>query len=272
MVILVNYANKRFRKAQRFNTFMAEYIGKFDKIVECSPEKIEDSFKKQYHDILSVKRGNGLWLWKPYFVNRILNDMKQGDILFYCDSGAFFIRNKKYIVKSMGFDDIWVTTVPLLEKQFTKKDTLAAMGCMTSEYTESNQIQATFFAIRKTEFTVNFVKEWLALCCRRELLDGNICTIPNESVFIAHREDQSIFSLLCKKYQIRTALDPSQYGRIPLKFKQENYIYRPKAYKRNYPVSILLHRQNKPTAFYLFKCLLHVILPQQLVIKMVRHI
>lgn len=272
MVILVNYANEKFKKAQRLNSFMARYVGKFDQIIECSPEKIEDDFKKQHHDILSIQRGNGLWLWKPYFVDRILNNMENGDILFYCDSGAFFIRNKKYILNSMGSDDIWATTVPLPEKQFTKKDTLDGMGCLTTEYTESNQIQATFFAIRKTAFTTEFVKEWLKLCCRQELLDGDMCTMPNETFFIAHREDQSIFSLLCKKYHIKTAMDPTQYGRIPIKFKQENYIYIPKDYKRTYPVSILLHRQDKPTVFYLFKCLLHIILPKGLVTRMIRHV
>ncbi len=52
------------------------------------------------------------------------------------------------------------------------------------------------------------MKEWLSLCCDFELLSPaglgkfDVPTTDFGEAFVAHREDQSIFSLLCKKHGI----------------------------------------------------------------------
>ena len=74
MKILINYADKQYEPARKWNTLTGKYIAKFDKVYEFSPHDIDPSFAILYHDILSQKRGNGLWLWKPYFVNKVLEN------------------------------------------------------------------------------------------------------------------------------------------------------------------------------------------------------
>ena len=39
-------------------------------------------------DIINIKRGGGLWSWKPDVVYTTLNKMNENDILVYCDSGC----------------------------------------------------------------------------------------------------------------------------------------------------------------------------------------
>ena len=95
MKILINYADKQYEPARKWNTLTGRYIARFDKVYEYTPNDIDQSFAKLHHDILSQKRGNGLWLWKPYFVNKVLSNCSDGDIIFYCDSGSFFIRGLK---------------------------------------------------------------------------------------------------------------------------------------------------------------------------------
>lgn len=90
MKILINYADKQYEPARKWNTLTGRYIARFDKVYEYTPNDIDQSFAKLHHDILSQKRGNGLWLWKPYFVNKALSDCSDGDIIFYCDSGSFY--------------------------------------------------------------------------------------------------------------------------------------------------------------------------------------
>ena len=85
MKILINYADKQYEPARKWNTLTGRYIARFDKVYEYTPNDIDQSFAKLHHDILSQKRGNGLWLWKPYFVNKALSDCSDGDIIFYCD-------------------------------------------------------------------------------------------------------------------------------------------------------------------------------------------
>lgn len=91
MKILINYADKQYEPARKWNTLTGRYIARFDKVYEYTPNDIDQSFAKLHHDILSQKRGNGLWLWKPYFVNKVLSNCSDGDIIFHCDSGSFFI-------------------------------------------------------------------------------------------------------------------------------------------------------------------------------------
>ena len=82
MKILINYADKQYEPARKWNTLTGRYIARFDKVYEYTPNDIDQSFAKLHHDILSQKRGNGLWLWKPYFVNKALSEIFQKNSLY----------------------------------------------------------------------------------------------------------------------------------------------------------------------------------------------
>lgn len=69
-----------------------------DLVKEYTPEDIDSSFKNDNVNIFKYKRGCGLWLWKPYFINKVINENKDGDYIFYCDSGGFlFVILKLYM-------------------------------------------------------------------------------------------------------------------------------------------------------------------------------
>jgi hypothetical protein len=121
MKILINYADEKYKKAQKLNTWTGLHIAKFDKVYSYGPDNIDEDFYNKNKTILSQKRGNGLWLWKPYFIYKTLLECRDGDIIFYCDSGSFFIRKIQYLLNSLGKDQrIWVSDIPLLESCFTK--------------------------------------------------------------------------------------------------------------------------------------------------------
>ena len=40
----------------------------FNKIYSLSDKNLPDSFKEKFKDILDIKRGVGLWIWKPFIV------------------------------------------------------------------------------------------------------------------------------------------------------------------------------------------------------------
>ena len=58
MKILINYADKQYEPARKWNTLTGRYIARFDKVYEYTPNDIDQSFAKLHHDILSQKRGN----------------------------------------------------------------------------------------------------------------------------------------------------------------------------------------------------------------------
>lgn len=148
MIYVVNFADEKYRKAQHLNTWSAYKFGKVDKVLEYSPSDIDYTFYTDHKRILSFDRGCGLWLWKPYFILKALKQIDEGDYLFYCDSASIFIRDIRNILTVMK-GDIWVSEIPLLEKQFTKESTFVAMQCENDIYRNSYQIQATFFVYVK---------------------------------------------------------------------------------------------------------------------------
>ncbi|WP_378950774.1 hypothetical protein [Pelosinus sp. sgz500959] len=238
----ITYSNELYSETREFCLKMARKMGRFDEVIRFTPEDIDPKFTTENSVILSVRNGNGLWLWKPYFIHKILCTIENGDVLVYCDAGSFFIKSSKYIIDSMSNEDIWVSDIPLIEKQFTNPSLFRIMNCDSDEYKETNQIQANFIAVRKSEVSMRFVKEWLNYCKQPA------CIVPEENVsvdgfqFMGHRSDQSILSLLSKKYGLHPHLDPTQYGRIPEKYYAKYRIFNKSEHNKEYSTLIILHR------------------------------
>lgn len=255
MNVLINYADAKYNPARRCNTWTGLHIAKFDRVFEFSPDDIDIEFKKTHYKILKEKRGNGLWLWKPYFVNKVINKVNDGDVIFYCDSGAFFIRDPKHILESLSDESpMFVCDIPLIESCWTKPFCFEKMGLNNEEIKESNQIIGTYFAVFVNDFTRKFMKEWLYWCCDYEMISplgvkkGERPIESFGSSFVAHREDQSIFSLMCKKYSISAHKDFSQRGNDPESYFSPLYIYKVPIHSNDKYKSILfLHKAPKIT-------------------------
>lgn len=203
MIYEVSYANSGWKRAQKLNNNSALKVGGFDKIFSFSDEDIDDDFKKKNKKILSYKRGNGYWLWKPYFINKALKELKYGEYLMYCDSGAYFINNVKYLVDFMNDNNIDFLPFELdyPEKIRTKRDAFIIMNCDKKEYTDSNQFLAGYMMIKKTKKTEKVVKEWLKYAQDYRIITDspNELGKPNYDGFIENRHDQTAYSLTLKK-------------------------------------------------------------------------
>lgn len=195
--VYLTYSDATYESSKKFAVMMARVFGGFDEVVSASPSDVDEYFKNHNSEIFAYRRGAGLWLWKPYIVNKVLSRMDDGDILFYADAGCFVYRNVKHIVDLMN-QDIWLCELPLVEKQYTKRVCFEYLGCNGDVYENTPQRLATYFCVRKSEMSVKVVKEWLEACQRIEL----ISPLENDGELISHREDQSILSLLSKKYGI----------------------------------------------------------------------
>ena len=252
-IILISYANEAYRAAQKLQAKTAKVAG-FTDVIEYGPEDIEESFKKANANIFEYKRGNGLWLWKPYLIKKTLDNMQDGEILFYCDSGACFFRNVDGILSKLQEQDVWVSVLPLKEKQFTKQKTFDILDCNTEEYKES-------------EFRTRFVDEWLQYCCDIKALAPPEDKTQEARYFYDHREDQSILSLLVKKYKLKAWSDPSQYGRLPEKYIRngcEMLYYGDHVGQEDYPICLIHHRTKDGNKKVLLNQLLCAVLPRKI--------
>ena len=253
MRVLINYANHNYAKAQRINSLTGKWIAGFNKIIEYSPGDIDDVFAKEHSYVLSIERGNGLWLWKPYFIYRTLCELSDGDFLFYCDSGAYFIRSIKAIERISHNQGIWISHFPTITCNWIKPDLFQLMDCDNEATKTSRMIHSAFIGLVKCELSMRFAKDWLDCCCDIRMLDSvNRNYASTDPRFIEHREDQSVLTLLLKRYysELTTHHDPTQFSRYPEEYWRNrctgtrSHLYDLTPSPIFYRPIIVLHRSN----------------------------
>lgn len=204
MIFAINFATLEYEKARKFNTRTAYKYGA-DKVIEYSLKDIDDAFTEKNKEILQQKRGSGYWLWKPYFINRAMECCKEGDWVLYSDAGMIYRKSiRKYIheLQCLGIEMLSRTT-KFQERQFTKRDVFIELECDVPEYTDTLQRAASVIIMKNTYKTRKIISEWLENAQNKHLITDEKCIYgKNYKEFIDHRHDQSLFSIICKKYQV----------------------------------------------------------------------
>lgn len=261
MNVFVTSSNEKYSRSREFSSWCAIKFAHFDKVrVYDNDKDIDEIFKEKCKEILSIPIGAGLWLWKVYIIHKaLISECDEGDVLFYLDAGGFFFRNINPIVASMK-DDIFAVQLPYIEEEFTKSETFDLMGGHNEDFRKTNQFQASYMGFRKTKRSVSFVEEWLRYAMDINVISPLHCfdeLIQNPN-FYNHRMDQSIFSLLCKKYEVLPSGEITQFAlfKYPI-LKNQTYVICKKWDRL--PVSIYLHRKANFPSFVevlkLIKCI-----------------
>lgn len=175
----------------------------------------KDFWNKHGEFINNNSKGYGYWLWKSYIIKKTLEKMNNGDILLYCDSGCeinYYAKNKfltyidlvkekKILGTNGGSTDYNYTKMDLI-KYFKMEDEI--------EILKKPHMQANYLLIYKCDEMSKLINEWYTICSNNYHLIDDSQTYKNFDGFIDHRHDQSIFSLLVKKYNyLNYDLDPS---------------------------------------------------------------
>ncbi len=215
--ILINYADQHFYQAQQKNSQSGREVARFDQVISYGVEQIAPQYRHQHQAILQQRRGAGYWLWKPYFILQTLQQMSEGDVLFYSDSGAHFVTGIEPLVARLEHPSgILLFTLEDFHtnKCWTKRDCFYYMGLDTEPYLSLPQILASFIVCKKTSDSMDFFARWLRYAEDPRILTDapNSCGLPDYPEFRDHRHDQSILSLLARQYQLNTVADISQWG------------------------------------------------------------
>lgn len=164
--------------------------------------------------ILMNPRGFGYWIWKAYLINKVMKEAQEDDVIMYCDCGnEIDVRKKDEIIKLIDVvkkDGLMATfpgktdTTHIDEIKWNKRDVLNFF-----EIDEHNPIlttkqrQANPILVCKTSVTESFVNDWNSIGLNNNhFLNDYPSYAENFPEFVEHRHDQSIFSLLSKKYGI----------------------------------------------------------------------
>lgn len=147
-------------------------------------------------------RGYGYWLWKPWIIKKTMESMQDGEILVYADAGCEIdTANSSQLTIDMKNKYI-IGSKTCYEKQWTKMDLIIQLDMLNDPLLDTRQNQATTNVYRVCDKVRDFVNQWYELGCNYHLIDDSPSIAENLDVFIEHRHDQSIFSLLSKKMDI----------------------------------------------------------------------
>ncbi len=246
----ITYGDEKYQRAKKLNCKTAKRYGA-DKVIAYGPEDIEESFKNKNALIWNKLRGGGYWIWKPYIMLKTLKNLKKEDYLIYSDAGTIYVNKVSELIKCMEKEkeDIMVFSLSSKEREWTKRDAFILLGCDEPAFTDTAQILGGYVVLKKTEFVEKFLNEWLFwLQDARAVTDQPNCLgKDNYSEFIEHRHDQSIFSLLCKKYGVEPFRDPSQFGERKDKYAEEI------CQRSEYPQIVFSHRRGDMKSLFQLK-------------------
>jgi hypothetical protein len=188
---------------------MAEQSGFFDKIIVYTEKDFDQDFLNNNGDFMKNNTGYGFWIWKSYFVKKTFDIMNNGDILVYADAGCSIIKTlesyKKFkiylnLVKthpsgSLGFQ------MDIPEELYTKSKIFEELDAESDEFRKSGQVMATIFFLCKCPKSIELVEYFYMTSQQIDLIDNTFDKNKEISEFKAPRNDQSIFSIIRKKFK-----------------------------------------------------------------------
>ena len=222
-IFLVAFGTKDLKKSAKRLRLQAQNSKFYDDIKIFDNEFFDKDMNFMVEKLIKDKkvRGYGYWIWKPYFILRVLEEIEYGDIINYMDIGCHIIKknsrrfheyinlisNEKKWLLPFQYKIIYSNlsknfNYPNREEyKFTKSDLLNYFGFLSDKsMLETPQYWAGNFFIKKTDDSIKFIKEWLNIFYERfDLVDDTTSKIKNHKDFIENRHDQSVFSILCKK-------------------------------------------------------------------------
>ena len=160
---------------------------------------VDPAFQRAHAETLTTARGGGLWLWKPYLINRTLHDadlMDEGDSLLYVDAGAYLTGAVDPLLWLADHNDGVLTFgVGLPQRAYCKRDAFVRQRCDTPECHAAMQVNGAFSVWRKSPHARRVADAWLRDCMDHAALsDAPSVQAPELDGFVAHRHDQALLT------------------------------------------------------------------------------
>ncbi len=218
----VTFGDSRLRQAHKRIRRQAEKMGVFRNRIRIFDETdIDADFREKMKEhLIAGSRGFGYWCWKPQIILQVMQEMNEGDVLLYADIGCHLnpkglkrledyrelaIEHSIVAFQSRALGEDAITNLDLHflpEKQWTKMDLLRYFDVDDrNDILDSGQIGAGVIVFKNCVQSHHVVETWRQ--CYYDhfgFIDDSPSKLPNLPGFVQSGHDQSVFSLLCKKY------------------------------------------------------------------------
>jgi len=200
--IFITYGDVGYEVAKQKICNQAKATREFDVIYSYGRENISNELALS--KIIGIKRGGGLWSWKPDIILSTIKKAQIGDVIVYCDAGCslYFSHEWKKYWKKLESYDIIAQRIFQKNLQWTRREIVDFFKNNGNSWLSQYQYQATII-LKVTEFTKQFVKEWRDLMIEYPEF---VMDVPKEKLseqfpgFIENRHDQAVYSALIYKY------------------------------------------------------------------------
>ncbi len=206
-ILFISYGDKNFVQSKKRILYEAKSSMWFDNIKIFSKNSLSRDFCKKFSSILSEPRGGGYWVWKLDVLEQAFKSCCLGDIVVYCDAGCHVNhlgsqRFQEYIemiyASDYGFLSFQLTHP---EKNYTTKECFEHFQVpVESEISTSGQILSGIIIAKKCLDSISLLEEFRAALLKKPLIITDHYNYSQDKEFLDHRHDQSILSILRKKY------------------------------------------------------------------------
>ena len=165
-----------------------------------------NDFHKHATFISENKRGFGYWLWKPFLIWKTLEELPEGDLLVYLDAGTKLSLEGK----SRFIDYLEIQRKDKYNNLFFEQENVISSWCKmdTIHFFDAydlvqNKVKEVLPGIL---FTCNnphnrfLFKLCYDSCSNYQLITDTPSIKPNLPEFKEHRHDQSVFSIIVRKF------------------------------------------------------------------------
>lgn len=202
--IFITYGTEDYAEQVHRICSEAHATGRFDVVRSFSPADL--SAKAASSELMSIKRGGGLWLWKPDVIATAMSSLSNGDILVYCDGGCsvyecqewdflFNVLNNYHVVAQKIYQPTYEWTRREVVDYYEKTN--------GKNWSYSFQFCATTIIIKISQFTRKFIQEWrdMMISHPKFVLDVTAGEISDQyKGFRENRHDQTVYNALIYRY------------------------------------------------------------------------
>lgn len=200
--IFITYGDEGFESAKSKIVKQARSSGVFDEVIAYGRDNLSKELLAS--EVINIKKGGGLWSWKPDIILTTMENSQEGDCIIYCDAGCTIYQSSEWnkLWKILVNHDIIAQRIFQENIKWTRKEIIDFFKENGTTWLSKYQYQATII-LKVSYFSKQFVREWRNLMIEHPDFAMDVPAekrVEQMPGFIENRHDQAIYSSLIYKY------------------------------------------------------------------------
>lgn len=201
-----------YNNAKEFNVFNTITVLSGKTVFDYCPSLLP------HKDYMISEKSYGFWVWKHFIIREALNKIPENDILLYTDIGCHFNHSARdrmqyYYETCLEKGSLLFELSHLPEYMFTKMDTYKRVFPFGEKSLKTPQMVGGIIFLKNTQKNKEIFDELKVIGTEKNYhhLNDNESEYPNHTEFQGHRHDQSVLSLIAKKYHLFAITDETYF-------------------------------------------------------------